>query len=376
MDQDESKRENRINRILSGISNSNFGKGFGQAFNLDSEDRRDALYSRRESEGKAAIPPRYVQTFSQHPLVDGVRQYASTTENQTAANVLRRLGLGPFNDGMYSFRSNSGLNVGGSPAEADRLPVLEYNDQLNKVRTPTPEEVLRIAQDKERVRNIPLTQKIGYGLGGLANDFTTNATRNLWWTINAAQAPVDIASEAIVTHINPDLYREEVVDLKEAIDKGLVRYSPDYDEAAIRKAVTNRSSLDEPLPDLTGDAADYGGYTTAGEAADRRAVEDLVRDELYSRDNPKNYKRSAPGVRVRFDKGNNRFEVRRRAYSPALVNVASKLPAATAINIGVGLLGGEDNGTIIGRQAGYSAAVHTTSDCGFSVLKTAEVLSQ
>ena len=165
MDQDESKRENRINRILSGISNSNFGKGFGQAFNLDSEDRRDALYSRRESEGKAAIPPRYVQTFSQHPLVDGVRQYASTTENQTAANVLRRLGLGPFNDGMYSFRSNSGLNVGGSPAEADRLPNLEFTDTLNKVRPPTPEEAARIAQDKERIRNIPLTQKIGYGVG-------------------------------------------------------------------------------------------------------------------------------------------------------------------------------------------------------------------
>ena len=104
MDQEDKKRENRINRILNGISNTDFGKGFGQAFNLDSEDRRDALYSRRESEGKAAIPPRYVQTLSQHPLIDSVRQYASTTENQTAANVLRRLGLGPFNDGMYRFR--------------------------------------------------------------------------------------------------------------------------------------------------------------------------------------------------------------------------------------------------------------------------------
>ena len=116
------KRQTLINRILGGISESDFGSGFGQAFNLDSEDRRDALYSRREAEGKAAIPPRGIQTLSQHPLIDSIRQYSSTTDNQTAANVLSRLGLGPFNDGMYFFRANNGLNVGGAPAEVDRLP--------------------------------------------------------------------------------------------------------------------------------------------------------------------------------------------------------------------------------------------------------------
>ena len=31
-----------MNSILSSIGQSEFGKGFGQAFNLDSEDRRDA----------------------------------------------------------------------------------------------------------------------------------------------------------------------------------------------------------------------------------------------------------------------------------------------------------------------------------------------
>ncbi|QNI88894.1 hypothetical protein [Synechococcus sp. ROS8604] len=355
-DKDEQKKS-RINNILGGISNSNFGQGFGQAFNLDSEDRRDALYSRREAEGKAAIPPRYQQTLSQHPLIDSVRQYASTTDNRTAANVLQRLGLGPFNDGMYSFRANNGLNVGGAPAEAQRLPDLQVNEQTGKLRQPTAEESKRIARDKQRVRDTPLMQKLGYGAGGLANDFTNNASRNAWWLINAIQAPVDLASEATVAHLNPDLYREEAVELQDAIDKGLVRYSPDYDEEAIKRAVTNRGVISEPLPNLTGEAADFGGYTREGEAADRAATERAVRDEMYSRNNAKNYKRAAPGVRVRFDKGNNRFEVRRRAYSPTLVNLASMLPAATAVNIGIGLLGGEDNGTITGRQAGYTAAV-------------------
>ena len=49
------------------------------------------------------------------------------------------------------------------------------------------------------------------------------------------------------------------------------------------------------------------------------------------------------------------------------------LPAATAINIGVGLLGGEDNGTITGRQAGYSAAVPSELDPRLTDNAVAEV---
>ena len=148
----QEKRQTLINRILKGIGETDFGSGFGQAFNLDSEDRRDALYSRREAEGKAAIPPRYQQTLSQHPLIDSIRQYSSTTENKTAANLLTRLGLGPFNDGMYSFRANNGLNVGGAPTEADRLPDLEFDEQTLRIKKPTKEESARIAADKKRVR--------------------------------------------------------------------------------------------------------------------------------------------------------------------------------------------------------------------------------
>lgn len=46
------KRQTLINRILGGIGKSEFGEGFGSAFNLDSEDRRDALFSRREAARK------------------------------------------------------------------------------------------------------------------------------------------------------------------------------------------------------------------------------------------------------------------------------------------------------------------------------------
>lgn len=371
--QDDARRQGLMNSILNSIGQSEFGQGFGQAFNLDSEDRRDALYSRREAEGKAAIPPRGVQTLTQHPLIDSIRQYSSTTENQTAANILSRLGLGPFNDGMYSFRANNGLNVGGAPTEVDRLPDLEFDDQTQQVRKPTKDEAARIAADKKRVRELPAMTKLGYALGGMANDFTNNATRNMWWLINAPQAVVDITSEAAVAKANPNLYREEIVDLQQAIDQSLVRYSPDYDQSAINRVVKQREALTEPLPDLTGEAAEFGGYTAAGAEADRKAIEEAVKKEMYSRDNAKNYKRAAPGVRVRFDKGTKQFEVRRRAYSPTLVNLASMLPAAAAINTGIGLMGSEDNGSITGRQAGYTAAVPDELDPRVTANAVAEV---
>lgn len=371
--QEDARRQGLMNNILSSMGLSDFSEGFGQAFNLDSEDRRDALYSRREAEGKAAIPPRYQQTLSQHPLIDSIRQFSSTTDNQTAASVLRSVGLGPFNDGMYSFRANNGLNVGGSPASGAELPDLEFDEKADRIRIPNQQEQARIAADKKRVRDLPVMTKVGYALGGMANDFTTNATRNLWWLINAPQAIVDIASEAAVAHANPNLYREEVVDLDTALKQKLVRYSPDYDEAAISRAAQDRQMISEPLPQLTGEAAEFGGYTKKGEDANRRAIEDLVRQEMYSADNPKNYKRAAPGVRVRFDPGSKRWEVRRRAYSPTLVNAASMLPAAIAVNTGIGLIGSEDNGSITGRQAGYQAAVPDELDPRVTSNAVAEV---
>ena len=90
-------------------------------------------------------------------------------------------------------------------------------------------------------------------------------------------------------------------------------------------------------------------------------MDEAVKKGMYSRDNHKNYKRSAPGIRIRRNKG-GAYEVRRRAYSPTLVNVASMLPSAIAINTGIGLLGGEDSGAFTGRTAGYQAALPSEDD--------------
>lgn len=77
----DSVRKGRNQNIIDSFSQSPVGQGLGQAFNLDAEDRRDVLYSRREAKGKQAIPTRAVQTLSQNPLVESIRQYATVTKN-------------------------------------------------------------------------------------------------------------------------------------------------------------------------------------------------------------------------------------------------------------------------------------------------------
>lgn len=57
------------------------------------------------------------------------------------------------------------------------------------------------------------------------------------------------------------------------------------------------------------------------------------------------------------DHGQRHYDVRRRRFSPTLLNAASMLHAAIAINAGIGLIGTEDNGTLGSRQAGYTAAL-------------------
>ena len=262
---------------------------------------------------------------------------------------------------MYSFRAKNGLNIGGSQPGID-LPDLEYDESTKKVRQPTREEAAAIAADKKRVGELSVAKKIDYALGGMTNDFTNNATRNLWWLINAPQAIVDIGSEAAIAHANPDLYKEETIDLDFARKNGLVDYAPDINWRKVADEELRRESLSEPLPDLSGKAGEFGGYSQAGAEQDRIARQQQIISQLYPEEDARNFRRAAPGVRIRKDKKTGTYQVRRRAYSPTLVNVASMLPAAIAVNTGIGLMGGEDNGSITGRQAGYQAAVPSELD--------------
>ena len=103
---DDERQGMQLN-ILRSIGDSNFGSGFGTAFNIDLEDKRDLLYTRREAEGKASIPPRAIQTVSQHPLVDSLRQLATTIENPAIRNTLSAVGVRPLTMGCSPIGSTS-----------------------------------------------------------------------------------------------------------------------------------------------------------------------------------------------------------------------------------------------------------------------------
>ena len=86
---DDERQGRRLN-ILRSIGDSNFGSGFGTAFNIDPEDRRDLLYTRREAEVKTSISPRLVPAFSQHPWFARLRKVATTTMNPNIQKNTRR----------------------------------------------------------------------------------------------------------------------------------------------------------------------------------------------------------------------------------------------------------------------------------------------
>jgi len=46
----------------------------------------------------------------------------------------------------------------------------------------------------------------GQIVGSIGADLTQDATRSFWWLMNAAQASANVANEAAMAHVNPDLY--------------------------------------------------------------------------------------------------------------------------------------------------------------------------
>ena len=80
---------------------------------------------------------------------------------------------------------------------------------------------MKIEKEKKRIRELPVATKAGYALGGMANDFVSNASRSLWWLLNAPQVIPELAAEAGVAAVNPDLYREESIGLEQQSKTGL-----------------------------------------------------------------------------------------------------------------------------------------------------------
>ena len=53
----------------------------------------------------------------------------------------------------------------------------------------------------------------GQVIGSIGADITQDASRSFWWLMNAAQASANVANEAVLAQVNPDLYASQKSDI-------------------------------------------------------------------------------------------------------------------------------------------------------------------
>ena len=74
---------------------------------------------------------------------------------------------------------------------------------------------------KDMGMGVPETRagKAGHMVGAIGNDIAQNASRGVWWLLNAPQAVAEVASESIVNAANPNLYASDNTGV--AVGRGL-----------------------------------------------------------------------------------------------------------------------------------------------------------
>lgn len=299
------ERQTMIQGILGSLNAEtvkNIKEGFKDSARITPEDRRQNLREVRQREGKAEAP-RAHYTMSQQPLLDLLRQ-VKTVENNPIIN--RIPGIQEFTDDNLLVRGNFGLNIDG---------VTDFELDTN---VPTEDVAKQAARYKEQLKAVPTSKKVGYAMGSLASDFVNDSARSVWWLINAPQAVQNLSSETITNTINPDFFGDETLeDLHKAVNDGDLRYRPQADAN----------------PDFS------------WEPGSKMADDDMRKD-------PSNYIPGSPGVNKSKGKGGRTVWSKRR-FNPNVINVASMLPGALAINAGIGLTG---------RREGYAMSVPDEDD--------------
>ena len=323
------------------------GYGIAEGMRVTPEDRRDALWEIRDIEGKSE-PPRAVATVATQPGFDVLRQIKTIHPNAPLP------GVKPFSDEFFVMRGKGGMNFGPN-APADLKP----GDKEG------------VERYKRNLREQSVLRKMGFLGGGLASDVVNDSTRSLWWLINAPQAVTNLTSELGAAHFNPDLFARREVPLEEAVDKGWVNYKRPYISDEVLSERVRDISEDEERRILNkfadGMVDPENPYTDADFDKDMAVLQEKSRrkamDQLESeaKENVSNYVRSRPGVKIR---GNR---ILKNRFNPNLVNAATIIPAALAVNAGIGLTG---------RREGYAATVPDELDETKTSNAIAEVASR
>ena len=248
------------------------------AFNPSSED---ILASKREinlEQGRSPEGPKTDTVISRIPFYDGLK------------DVVLPEGLGGYNDQERLSRKNSGID-------------------LMKGNT---------------------SQKVGGMLGRAASDFVNNGARSLWWLLNAPQAVVDVASEAVTGGVNREgLYGLDYALEDEALRMGWIKPEVDQNGVETGRNVPANSSVNSVQYDYKNP--------------------DPQMERIYGNEMAKIRQVGTP-VPLR-DRPQRKMYSRRRVNNNLSTLLA--LPGAIGINMGLGLvnpLGGSD-----GRKAVFAS---------------------
>ena len=170
----------------------------------------------------------------------------------------------------------------------------------------------------------------GQVAGTVANDFTQDHTRSLWWLLNAPQATANVVSELAFAKNNPDLFRHKTKNFKDF------------------ETEQNGQLKQRGIPRVQFDSKGglrTEGFTEAQQQVNQRAY-DLAIQEGYI-DETGGLKK---GVGI-DDQG--RYS--KRQYDPG--DVASlMIPTGIAVNAGIGLL------NPLGGSGGYEAVMPSEED--------------
>ena len=248
-------RMQQIRNILSDV-----GEGFKADYELGREDRRNAFLRGRKLKGQTEESTKWDSMMGTHPGINRMKEAAGklSAEDQQA---LRELDM----------------NLRGSTAH-----------------------------------------KAGQFLGSAANDITQDATRSIYWLLNAAQATGEVINEKALAKAVPQLYGKSPV-----------------------------QSTDIP-------------YTGKGSEKAERILnikDKVMREEMLNRNYAKLIEKGGeevltPSRGYSFD---DVGDLQKRNYTPGMVQ-ALAIPTGIAINSGLGLL------TPFGGAEGYKAALPSEDD--------------
>ena len=248
-------RMQQIRNILSDV-----GEGFKADYELGREDRRNAFLRGRKLKGETEESARIDALIGTHPA---------------------------------SFRVQEGL---GKIKPEDKQALQELDMALRG----------------------STAHKTGQFLGSMANDLTQDATRSVYWLLNAAQATGEVVNEKLLAETVPQLYRKSPV-----------------------------QSTDIPYK------------KGAGGKEDRilNIKDKMMREEMLNRGYAKNIMQGGE-EKLTASRGYSFDDVgdlQKRNYSPGMVQ-ALAIPTGIAINSGLGLL------TPFGGYEGYKAALPSEED--------------